>query len=86
MHLLPEVVEDMESAFEELFSKEQAYPFAYFVVCVGFLIVLLIEHLVLSCERNKQKLEDIETSGSRKTNIHNGLSGNIAIIYCWIYV
>ena len=71
LHLLPEVVENMDSAFDELLTGEQDYPFAFFVVCVGFLMVLIIEHLVLSCEGNKQNLEQNEAS------IRSGLPGII---------
>ena len=78
LHLLPEVAENMESAFDELLDGEQEYPFAYFVVCIGFLIVLVIEHLVLSCEVNKKKLK--ENEASRETNIYGGLPGNIYIV------
>ena len=73
LHLLPEVVEDMESAFDKLLSGEQEYPFANFVVCMGFMMVLIIEHLVLSCEVNKQNSEEEGASG----NIRSGLPGNI---------
>ena len=86
LHLLPEVVENMESAFDELLDGEQEYPFAYFVVCIGFLIVLLIEHLVLSCEGNKPKLKENEASfRHRETNIRSGLPGNLVVFAIVFY-
>ena len=66
----------MESAFDELLEGKQEYPFANFVVCIGFLMILLIEHIVLSCEGNKRKLEEDEAS------LRNGLSGNIRSLCC----
>ena len=49
----------MDTAFDELFDKEQEYPFAYFVVCLGFLMILIIEQVVLSCieSQNQPKAE-----------------------------
>ena len=47
LHLLPEDIEKMDTAFEELHVDQQDYPFACFVICLGFLIVLIIEQIVL---------------------------------------
>ena len=84
MHLLPEVVENMDTAFDELLDGEQTYPFAYFVVCIGFLMVLVIEHIVLSCEKTKQKLEENGASCHHESNINNGLSG-INLYICYLH-
>ena len=74
--MLPEVAETMDTAFDELFDEEQDYPFAYFVVCIGFLMVLMIEHVVLSCVRTKPKVVvDNESSCHCETNIRSGLPG-----------
>ena len=75
--MLPEVVENMDTAFDELLSGDQDYPFAYFVVCIGFLMVLIIEHMVLSCEKNKLKVEVNEASCRCETVIRSGLPGNV---------
>jgi len=40
----------MDEAFEKLLEEEMTYPFTQFVVCVGFLLVLVIENIVLSCK------------------------------------
>ena len=75
--MLPEVVENMDTAFDELLNGDQDYPFAYFVVCIGFLMVLIIEHVVLSCEKNQLKVEVNEASCHCETVIRSGLPGNI---------
>ena len=78
--MLPEVTENMDKAFDELLDREQDYPFAYFVVCIGFLTVLIIEHMVLSCERNKMKVEVNESSCRCETVIRSGLPGMVYIM------
>ena len=67
----------METAFDDLFHQEQYYPFAYFVVCIGFLMVLTIEHVVLSCVRNQPKIEVNEPNCRCETIIRSGLPGII---------
>ena len=76
LHLLPEVTENMDTAFDELLNGDQDYPFGYFVVCIGFLTVLIIEHSVLSCEKNKLKVEINEASCRCETVIRSGLPGS----------
>ena len=51
--MLPEVIEKMDTAFEELHIGDHDYPFACFVICLGFLMVLIIEQIVLSYAKNK---------------------------------
>ena len=75
LHLLPEVIENMDTAFEELLNGEQEYPFAYFVVCIGFLMVLIIERIVLSCEKTKRKFKENGESHRCETNVHSELPG-----------
>ena len=77
LHLLPEIAEEMDTAFDELFHEEQDYPFAYFVVCVGFLIVLIIEQVVLSCVRNEPMVDHDATGPSCHCEniIRSGLPG-----------
>ena len=67
----------MDTAFDELFHQEQDYPFAYFVVCIGFLMVLSIEHVVLSCVRNQPKVVVNEPNCRCETIIRSGLPGII---------
>ena len=74
--MLPEVADNMDAAFDELLQGDQDYPFAYFVVCIGFLTVLIIEHMVLSCEKNKLKVEVNEASCRCETGIRSGLPGS----------
>ena len=82
LHLLPEVGEEMDLAFDELLHKEQDYPFTYFVVCVGFLIVLIIEQMVLSCVRNEPSIDHEATDSSCHCEniIRSGLPGT----YLWL--
>ena len=70
----------MDKAFDELLDKEQDYPFAYFVVCIGFLVVLIIEHMVLSFEKDKQKVEINEESCRCETIVRSGLPGIVDIM------
>ena len=66
----------MEVAFDKLLCGKQNYPFAYFVVCIGFLTVLIIEHVVLSCVRNKPKVVVSDDSSCHcETIIRSGLPG-----------
>ena len=80
LHLLPEVNEEMDTALDELLNKEQDYPFANFIVCIGFLIVLIIEHVVLSCTRNKQNVEMTDSSCRCETIVRSGLAGVAHVI------
>ena len=50
LHLLTESKDKMDEALEDLLEQEVEYPFAQFVVCVGFLFVLVIENVVVSCK------------------------------------
>ena len=81
LHLLPEVIENMDTAFEELDIGDQDYPFACFVVCLGFLMVLIIEHIVLSFVRNEAVTDSELTDPSChcKNNIRSGLPGIVHI-------
>jgi len=38
----------MDEAIEDVLHKEVEYPFTQFVVCVGFLLVLIIENIAVS--------------------------------------
>jgi len=38
----------MDEAMEELVVDGDDYPFTQFVVCIGFMLVLVIENIVLS--------------------------------------
>ena len=82
LHLLKEIVEDMDTAFDELFDEEQEYPFAYFVVCLGFLMILIIEQVVLSCIefQNQPKVEVDDPCCNCENTIHSGLPG-IYLLY-----
>ena len=70
----------MDSAFDELFEKEQEYPFAYFVVCLGFMVILIIEQVVLSCIENQPKSEAGDPSCNCENMIQSGLPG-IYLLY-----
>ena len=70
----------MDSAFDELFNEEQEYPFAYFVVCLGFLMILVIEQVVLSCIENQQKAKAGDPSCNCENTIRSGLPG-IYLLY-----
>ena len=65
----------MDSAFDELFDKEQEYPFAYFVVCLGFLMILIIEQVVQSCIENQPKTGADDPSCNCENAIRSGLPG-----------
>ena len=71
----------MDTAFEELDIDDQDYPFACFVVCLGFLMVLIIEHIVFSFVRNKTVTDSELTDPSChcKNNIRSGLPGIVHI-------
>ena len=75
-----EATEKMDTAFDQLFHQEQDYPFAYFVVCIGFLMVLTIEHVVLSCVRNQPKVEVNNSNCHCETIIRSGLPGIVVKI------
>jgi len=38
----------MDEAIEDVLHKEVEYPFTQFVVCIGFLLVLIIENIAVS--------------------------------------
>ena len=68
----------MDEALEDLIDEEVEYPFTQFVVCVGFLVVLIIENIVVSCKPadHEEALEQITplcSSGSR-LSIHRELT------------
>lgn len=73
--MLPEVAEKMNTALDELLHGNQHYPFAYFIVCIGFLAVLVIEHVVLSCVKNKPKVEMNDPICRCENIIRSGLPG-----------
>jgi len=74
LHLIPESREKMDEALEELLDEEVEYPFTLFVVCVGFLIILIIENIVVSCKPTDQQnaLEQIAPlcRSDSRLNIH----------------
>lgn len=77
----------MNLAFNELLHGEQNYPFAYFVVCIGFLTILIIEHVVLSCVRSKPKVVLSDDPSCRcETIIRSGLPGimHVSVMVCFI--
>ena len=78
--MVKEVVEDMDSAFDELFDEEQEYPFAYFVVCLGFLMILIIEQVVVSCIENQPNTGVDDPSCNCENTIRSGLPG-IYLLY-----
>ena len=65
----------MEEALETLLNEEVDYPFTQFVVCVGFLVVLIIENIVVSCKPvdHEEALKQITPSSSTEELI--GTSG-----------
>ena len=77
----------MDTAFDKLFDKEQEYPFAYFVVCLGFLMILIIEQVVLSCieSQNQPKSEVDDPSCICENAIRSGLPGIFLLytVYLW---
>ena len=75
-------MEDMDSAFDELFDEEQEYPFAYFVVCLGFLMILIIEQVVVSCVEKRPKAKVGDPSCNCENTIHSGLPGICLFIVC----
>ena len=40
----------MDEAIEDALHKKVEYPFTQFVVCVGFLLVLIIENIAVLCK------------------------------------
>ena len=54
LHLLTDSKEKMDEAIEDVLHKEVEYPFTQFVVCVGFLLVLIIENIAVSCKSADQ--------------------------------
>ena len=64
----------MDEALEDLIDEEVEYPFTQFVVCVGFLVVLIIENIVISCKPADQEnaLEQIAPlcKSDSRLNIH----------------
>jgi len=64
----------MDEALDELLDEEEEYPFTQFVVCVGFLLVLIIENIVVSCKPANQEnaLEQIAPlcRSDSRLNIH----------------
>ena len=71
----------MDTAFEELHVDDQDYPFACFIICLGFLMVLIIEQIVFSYIRNEEvtNSEVIDPSCHCKNNIRSGLPGIVHI-------
>lgn len=60
LHLLPEVREDMEKIMEAT-HQTSGFPLAEFVTCVGFFVVMVIEHVILAfCSRHD---DDDRSSG-----------------------
>ena len=54
LHLLTDSKEKMDEAIADVLHKEVDYPFTQFVVCVGFLLVLIIENIAVSCRSADQ--------------------------------
>jgi len=74
LHLLPESKEKMDDALDGMLHKDVEYPITQFVVCVGFLLVLIIENIAVWCKpaNSYQAFEQI-TALSRSDdslNIH----------------
>jgi len=70
----------MNDAFEQLLDKHVEYPFAQFLVCMGFILVLTIENIVMSCVRPKpnkpeETLQPTSPSCRCEANIRSGLPG-----------
>lgn len=86
--MLPEVSEEMDTAFDELLHEEPDYPFAYFVVCIGFLLVLIIEQVVLSCIRTEPKAvhETTDPSCHCDNIIRSGLPGKYLLYWYTCFI
>lgn len=50
LHLLPDVRSDIQSILEQKHQK-MSFPLAEFIACMGFFIVMLLEHLLMQCHR-----------------------------------
>ena len=53
LHLLPDVRRDVESVLVAT-SQTTDFPLAEFVTCVGFFVVMFIEHLILECQERRR--------------------------------
>ena len=66
----------MDEATEDVLHKGIEYPFTQFVVCVGFLLVLIIENIAVSFkpadrENPLERMTPLCTSDSR-LNVYRG--------------
>ena len=55
LHLLPDVEEDMQQAFQGKEASSGNFPFAGFMVALGLLLILVIEKLVELCKSTSDK-------------------------------
>ena len=70
----------MDDVLEQLFNvldKHIEYPFAQFLVCMGFILMLTIENIVMSCVTPKPKETTLPASPTCRceANIRSGLPG-----------
>jgi len=60
----------MDEATEDVLHEEVEYPFTQFVVCIGFLLVLIIENIAVSFKpadlaNPLERMASLSTSDSR---------------------
>jgi len=81
----------MEEAIEDVLHKEVEYPFTQFVVCVGFLLVLIIENIAVLCKHEDQPDRDevVEEVAQQIASLHSSTcsrSIGMYYLYCNYYL
>ena len=63
----------MDEAIEDVLHREVEYPFTQFVVCVGFLLVLIIENIAALCKREDQPSQNevVEQVAQQIASVHS---------------
>ena len=58
LHLLPDITEDWETILSQVWTS--SYPFDYFLVVLGFFLVLIIEQIAYACQRPQKSKKVVQ--------------------------
>ena len=58
LHLLPDITKDWETIFSQVWTS--SYPFDYFLVVLGFFLVLIIEQIAYACQRPQKSRKVVQ--------------------------
>ena len=67
LHLLPDITTDWEKILSQIWPS--SYPFDKFLVVIGFFVVLIIEQMAYTCQRNRPRKKTERVVASPPPNI-----------------